>query len=71
MDKLEDLVTVLLLPAFFAFTGLRTQIGLVAGADQWLVCGVIVVVLLIAARRFLAVSRRFSIGPVVVPNRRP
>ena len=29
--KLEDLVTVLLLPAFFAFTGMRTQIGLVSG----------------------------------------
>ncbi len=27
-EKLEDLVVVLLLPAFFAFTGLRTQIGL-------------------------------------------
>jgi Kef-type K+ transport system membrane component KefB len=40
--KLEDLVTVLLLPAFFAFTGMRTQIGLVAGPGPWLVCGVIV-----------------------------
>ena len=27
-DRLEDLVVVLLLPAFFAFTGMRTQIGL-------------------------------------------
>ena len=34
----------LLLPAFFAFTGLRTQIGLVDGAFAWLVCGVIVLV---------------------------
>jgi Kef-type K+ transport system membrane component KefB len=42
--KLEDLVTVLLLPAFFAFTGLRTQIGLVSGVEQWLVCGVIILV---------------------------
>jgi Kef-type K+ transport system membrane component KefB len=42
--KLEDLVTVLLLPAFFAFTGMRTQIGLVAGLEQWLVCGLILVV---------------------------
>jgi Kef-type K+ transport system membrane component KefB len=39
--KLEDLVVVLFLPAFFAFTGMRTQIGLVHGASQWLVCGVI------------------------------
>jgi Kef-type K+ transport system membrane component KefB len=44
VQKLEDLVTVLLLPAFFAFTGMRTQVGLVAGVDQWLVCGLIIVV---------------------------
>jgi Kef-type K+ transport system membrane component KefB len=36
--KLEDLVVVLFLPAFFAFTGLRTQIGLVSGVDEWLAC---------------------------------
>lgn len=39
--KLEDLVVVLFLPAFFAFTGMRTQIGLVHGTSQWLLCGVI------------------------------
>ena len=33
-DRLEDLVVVLLLPAFFAFTGMRTQIGLVSGAEH-------------------------------------
>jgi Kef-type K+ transport system membrane component KefB len=42
--KLEDLVTVLLLPAFFAFTGMRTRIGLVSGLEQWLVCGLIILV---------------------------
>ena len=40
--KLEDVVTVLLLPAFFAFTGLRTQIGLVAGPEQGFICGMII-----------------------------
>jgi Kef-type K+ transport system membrane component KefB len=39
--KLEDVVTVLLLPAFFAFSGLRTSIGLVSGWG-WLTCAVIV-----------------------------
>lgn len=43
-DKLEDVVIVLLLPAFFAFTGMRTQIGLVQTAEQWLVCGLIILV---------------------------
>jgi Kef-type K+ transport system membrane component KefB len=43
-QRLEDLVTVLLLPAFFAFTGMRTHIGLVSGYEQWLVCGLIILV---------------------------
>ena len=42
--KIQDLVVVLLLPAFFAFTGMRTQIGLVKGLDEWLVCGLIILV---------------------------
>ena len=41
--QLEGLVVVLLLPAFFAFTGLRTQIGLVHGTG-WLLCGGIILV---------------------------
>ena len=43
-QKLEGVVTVLFLPAFFAYTGLNTQIGLVSGAGAWLVCGLIVLV---------------------------
>jgi Kef-type K+ transport system membrane component KefB len=35
-------VTVLLLPAYFAFTGMRAQVGLVSGGEQWLWCGLIV-----------------------------
>jgi len=42
--KLEDIVLVLFLPAYFAFTGMRTQIGLVSGAEEWLLCGLIVLV---------------------------
>ena len=42
--RLEDLVVVLLLPAFFAFTGMRTQIGLVAGGEAWFAVGLIVLV---------------------------
>jgi Kef-type K+ transport system membrane component KefB len=41
---LEQVVLVLLLPAFFAFTGMRTQIGLVSGWENWLICGFIIVV---------------------------
>src|SRR5579863_301573 len=44
IDRLEDLVVVLLLPAFFAFTGLRTQIGLLNSPQQWALCGLIILV---------------------------
>lgn len=43
-DRLADLVRVLFLPAFFAYTGMRTQIGLVHTADDWLLCALIIVV---------------------------
>ena len=42
--KLEEPVTILLLPAFFAITGMRTQIGLVSGAENWLLCGLVILV---------------------------
>src|SRR5262249_42197942 len=42
--KLFDVVTVLLLPAFFAFTGLRTEIGLVSSGSEWAMCAAIVCV---------------------------
>ncbi len=41
-DKLEDLVVVLLLPLFFAYSGLRTEIGLLNSASAWVMCGLIV-----------------------------
>jgi Kef-type K+ transport system membrane component KefB len=43
-DRLEDLLVVLLLPAFFAYTGLRTQIGLVNGSEEWILCVLIILV---------------------------
>ena len=42
--KLDDLVTILLLPAFFAFTGMRTEIGLVSSTAEWAMSGLIVLV---------------------------
>jgi Kef-type K+ transport system membrane component KefB len=42
--KLHDVVTVLFLPAFFAFTGMRTEIGLVSGAEAWITCAGIIIV---------------------------
>lgn len=43
-DKLEDLTVLFLLPLFFANAGLRTQIGLVQGAEMWGYFGLIMLV---------------------------
>ena len=37
-EKLEDVVLLLLLPAFFACTGMRTELGLLGSAGEWLAC---------------------------------
>jgi Kef-type K+ transport system membrane component KefB len=44
IDKIEDIALVLLLPLFFVFTGLRTQIGLLNDAHLWFVCAIVVLV---------------------------
>jgi Kef-type K+ transport system membrane component KefB len=41
-ERLESLSSIFLLPLFFAFTGLRTEIGLLNDARSWLVCAAIV-----------------------------
>jgi Kef-type K+ transport system membrane component KefB len=43
-DKLEAFGSYALLPLFFAFTGLRTQIGLLNEWQDWAVCAVIILV---------------------------
>jgi Kef-type K+ transport system membrane component KefB len=42
--RIEDLVKVSLLPAFFAMTGLRTQVGLLSGASEWALCAAIIII---------------------------
>jgi len=57
---LEQVVTVLLLPAFFAFTGMRTQIGLVSGWEQWTICALIILVASIGKFGGTLVAARLS-----------
>jgi len=40
--QLESIVTILLLPAFFALTGMRTRIDLLSDVSHWLMCGLII-----------------------------
>jgi Kef-type K+ transport system membrane component KefB len=58
--KLNDLVVVLLLPPFFAFTGLRTEIGLVSGVGAWLACGLIILVAALGKIGGSAVAARLT-----------
>jgi Kef-type K+ transport system membrane component KefB len=43
-EKVHDLSVLLLLPIFFAFTGLRTQIGLLNQGHLWALCGIVILV---------------------------
>lgn len=58
--KLEDVVVVLLLPLFFAYSGLRTQIGLLSSPQHWGICGLLI--LLACAGKFggSALAARFT-----------
>lgn len=75
--KLEDLVTVLLLPAFFAYNGMRTEIGLIAGWENWLWCLAIIAIATagkfggtFAAARLTGLSWRDSAGLGILMNTR-
>jgi Kef-type K+ transport system membrane component KefB len=41
-EKFESVTVLLLLPLFFAFTGLRTRVGLVKGGEMWFYCVLII-----------------------------
>src|SRR5256885_772051 len=43
-EKFESVTVLLLLPLFFAATGLRTRVGLVKGGEMWFYCGLIIVI---------------------------
>jgi Kef-type K+ transport system membrane component KefB len=49
----EPLTTAILLPLFFAYSGLRTEVGLLS-RDAWVACGVII--LAAVAGKFAAIS---------------
>jgi len=75
--KLESIVSILLLPTFFAFTGARTQIGLLSHVQDWLFCILIIAVATIgkfggtlAAARFTGLDWRTSASLGILMNTR-
>jgi Kef-type K+ transport system membrane component KefB len=59
-SRVESVSSVLLLPLFFAFTGLRTQIGLIGDLQGWLLCLVIVTVATVGKLGGSAVAARLT-----------
>jgi Kef-type K+ transport system membrane component KefB/nucleotide-binding universal stress UspA family protein len=77
-EKLEDFTVVFLLPLFFAFNGLRTDIGLIGGsAKLWLFCGLILLVAIVGkwggstlAAKVMGMGWRESLGLGLLMNTR-
>jgi Kef-type K+ transport system membrane component KefB len=73
----EHLVTILLLPAFFAFTGMRTEIGQLTSVTDWVLCAAIVAVATVGkfggtyvAARLAGIESRVAAGLGVLMNTR-
>lgn len=58
--RVEDVAVVLLLPVFFAFSGLRTQLGLLNSAEAWTTCGVIILLACVGKFGGSAVAARLT-----------
>lgn len=59
IEKVEDVALVLLLPLFFVYTGLRTQIGLLDEPYLWQVTGLIILVAVVGKFVGSALAARF------------
>jgi Kef-type K+ transport system membrane component KefB len=77
LEQSGGLMTLLILPAFFAFTGMRTEIGLVSGGRDWMICGLIVLVATVGkfggsyvAGRATGLDARYAAGVGVLMNTR-
>lgn len=77
IERMEDVITVLLLPLFMAYSGLRTQIGLLGTVEDWLMCGLIILVASLGkfggtalVARWAGVSGRDSVALGILMNTR-
>ena len=59
IEKIEDVAVILLLPLFFVFTGLRTQIGLINDPYLWKVTGWIILVAVVGKFVGSALAAKF------------
>ncbi|MFM2313296.1 MAG: hypothetical protein RLZZ04_2572 [Cyanobacteriota bacterium] len=59
-EKTEDFVLIFLLPVFFAYSGLKTQIGLLNRPVLWLLCGAVLTVAIVGKYVGTYVAARVS-----------
>ena len=59
IEKVEDVALVLLLPLFFVFTGLRTDIGLLNGTHLWIITFFVIVVAVVGKFFGSALAAKF------------
>lgn len=59
-ERLETFSSVFLLPLFFAFTGLRTQIGLLNDWQSWLMCASIIAIAIAGKLGASALAARYT-----------
>lgn len=59
IEKVEDVSLILLLPLFFVFTGLRTQIGLINDSYLWQITGLIILVAVVGKFFGSALAAKF------------
>jgi Kef-type K+ transport system membrane component KefB len=64
LDRFEVITVTMMLPLFFAFTGLRTNIGLVKGAEGWMYCVLIIAVATLGKLGGSTVASRLSGMPM-------
>jgi Kef-type K+ transport system membrane component KefB len=60
MEKIEDVSILMLLPLFFAFTGLRTQIGLLNQGHLWVTCAFIILVAVLGKFGGIAIAAKLT-----------
>jgi Kef-type K+ transport system membrane component KefB len=58
-EKVEDFTVLFLLPLFFAYTGLRTELGLLGSVHLWLLCGLIILTAVVGKFGGVTIAARF------------
>ncbi len=77
LEKFESVTVVLLLPLFFAYTGLRMNLRSLTGVNMWLCCGAVIVVAIsgklggsMIAARAAGVGWKDAVGLGILMNTR-